>query len=394
MSIQFSKIRSIKPIGTLPTIDLEVDHPDHNFYCEGLVTSNSHSLSYATLAAQTVLVKYKYPQQFFTAVLKMAQYDPEPLLQVGIAHEELVDFGIQLLPPSLKTSKMDFSIEGRNIRYGLSSIKGVSSKTLEALVEFRGHEFANKIEVFSAAKECGISITVLGALIQAGAMGFEGCRTRMVLEAQAFNLLTEREKRNMSKICDSFDGDLLDGIAAVVEKQTLADDNKPIIKPSRFETFKKNFANYRAMYRQNKKHEKLAEWYYESQLLGYSHSKSLVECFEDRCGFLEPLRLLGDLPDRASFTSVALVTDLVRSKSKAGNKMMRMNLTDCDGSATMIFMDNARGAKLTEFSKDNNVKKGDIIQVKAAKSNDTFFVEAVTVIETPVFMKVGDVKKK
>jgi hypothetical protein len=48
---------------------------------------------------------------------------------------------------------MNFSIEGRNIRYGLSSIKGISEKSKERLKDFIDKKPTNKLEVFQAAKE-------------------------------------------------------------------------------------------------------------------------------------------------------------------------------------------------------------------------------------------------
>jgi DNA polymerase III alpha subunit len=50
--------------------------------------------------------------------------------------QELSNFGIKLLSPDLAKSKMDFSIEGKNIRFGLNSIKGVSEKSLKSLKRF------------------------------------------------------------------------------------------------------------------------------------------------------------------------------------------------------------------------------------------------------------------
>ena len=98
---------------------------------------------------------------------------------------------MEMLPPCLYKSDFDFTIENNNIRYGLNSIKGISLKSIQSLIDFRGIEFNNKYEVFLAAKQCGINISVLAALIQAGTMDHARTnRTRMVLEAQAFNLLT------------------------------------------------------------------------------------------------------------------------------------------------------------------------------------------------------------
>jgi len=230
--------------------------------------NKSHSFAYATLAAKTVYLKFNHPQEFFLSVLESAEFEPDPLQTISSVNQELPDFGIKLLPPDLFKSGLNFQIEGDDIRYGLNSIKGISLRSLRSLVSFRGNSFDNKYHAFVAAKECGINISVLAALIQAGTMDSNtDNRIRLVLEAQSFNLLTDREKRNLDKLGNKYNFDVLDSIADIVDKQVLGDDNRPIMKPSRFETFKKKFDNYRSIYNENKKHHKFTYWWYENSFL-------------------------------------------------------------------------------------------------------------------------------
>jgi DNA polymerase III alpha subunit len=65
---------------------------------------------------------------------------------------------------------MNFSKEGGNIRYGLSSIKGISEKSLDSLRRFQQEDNVTKFDLFLAAKQVGLNIGVLSALIQAGAL--------------------------------------------------------------------------------------------------------------------------------------------------------------------------------------------------------------------------------
>ena len=67
----------------------------------------------------------------------MTKHEPDPLSEINKIQVELDLFGIKLLPPHITKSKMDFHIEGENIRYGLVSIKGISDKTIEKLNNFR-----------------------------------------------------------------------------------------------------------------------------------------------------------------------------------------------------------------------------------------------------------------
>lgn len=357
--------------------------------------NKSHSFAYANLAAKTVYLKYKYPLEFFLSVLESSEFEPEPLKTVNSVNEELCDFGVSLLPPSLFKSDINFKIEDNDIRYGLNSIKGISLKALESLVEFRGIEFQNKYEVFSAAKQCGINISVIAALIQAGTMDDKtNNRSRLVLEAQAFNLLTDREKRNFVKIGERFGYDILNSIADVVEKKVLGDDNKPIISDKRFETFKKNFEKYRNIYNKNKSHEKFTNWWYENSLLGYSYSYSLQECFQDDYGTLISLKEASDLSNSDIYKTVCQVKDLFTRISTNGNKYMMIEVSDNTSSARLLLMDNQREEKLSNFLSNNKLKKEDIIIVNASKSDGgTSFINTIKVIDTKILMKLRDIKK-
>ena len=158
-------------------------------------------------------------------------------------------FGIQLLPPNLLKSKMNFSLEGEDIRYGLSSIKGISDKSLDALRRFRDEENTTKFDLFLAAKEAGLNIGVLSALIQAGALSDDSGvdRSKLVLEAQLFNILTDREKRNFIALAEKESLDLFEIFKMVTESCFLivVDDCSPLIKESRYNTLKKKYAPYK-----------------------------------------------------------------------------------------------------------------------------------------------------
>lgn len=392
---QTARIKRVKYIGKKDTLDFEVNSKDHNFYCEGLVTSNSHSFSYANLAAKTVYLKYKHPKEFFLSVLESAGSEPEPLLVVNHVNEELSDFGMELLPPCLFKSQIDFSIEDGGIRYGLNSIKGVSEKALEGLIEFRGMSFNNKYEVFLAAKEQKINISVLSALIQAGTMseGEKSTRSRTVLEAQSFNLLTDREKRNFCKIGEKFDYDILNSISKAVGDEMLGDDGRLIMPQRRFETFKKKFERFRDIYNENRKHEQFTHWWYENSLLGYSYSCLLKDCFEAEYGGLDTLKSVVGLPEGVSFRSVCQVKDFNTRISSNRNKYLLLEVSDNTASSRFMLMDQRDDPKLERFLSCNKLKKGDII-VASGRTGDggMSFLDKVTIVETKVFMKLRDLK--
>jgi len=389
MEIKESKIQSFKSVGKKVAYDLTIDSQFHNFYLNGLVTSNSHSHSYSVLAAKTVFLKYKYPQQFFCSILETAEFSPDPLSVVAEVNRELPDFGLKLLPPNLQRSKLSFTMEDEGIRYGLSSIKGISSNVQSALREFVKADPKNKYDVFIAAKQTGINIGVLSSLIYAGALGEEN-RAKIVLEAQCFNLLTDREKRNIYKLGEKYRFDLLGCIAEVAQGKTLGDDNKPIFKDSRFETFKKKFEPYKTLYFENKQHECLAAWWFEKTLLGYSYSHKLRDCFNQSGDLMMLKEVSEDRPE--SWRAVGQIDDFFVKTSKNDNRYAKILISDDSGTADLMFCDGKKEKKLTDFLDKSKLVKGSIILVKAQKSGDTNFVDSIRVVDTKIYTKIRDLK--
>ena len=164
-----------------------------------------------------------------------------------------------------------------NIRFGLTSIKGIAEKSIKKLESFKD-QYATKFEVFQGANEAGIGIGILSALIQAGALDgtFNKPRSYMVAEAQLWNLLTDREKRHAFEVGESKKYDLREVVSSM-NKEIKDEKGKQIIKDSRLDTIRRNFVPYREIYNKNKSNEDFANWYYENALLGYTHGKRLKE---------------------------------------------------------------------------------------------------------------------
>ena len=92
----------------------------------------------------------------------MTRFEPDPIAEISKIARELPKFNIKLLGPNLLRSEMDFSIEGDNLRFGLTSIKGISDKSIEKLEIFK-NKYSNKFEVFQGAGEAGIGVGILAA---------------------------------------------------------------------------------------------------------------------------------------------------------------------------------------------------------------------------------------
>ena len=357
--------------------------------------NKSHSRAYATLAAWTSYLKFNYPQQFFLSLLKMTKYEPAPQEEISSISKELSNFGIKLLSPDLAKSKMDFSIEGKNIRFGLNSIKGVSEKSLESLRDFRSSDTPTKYDIFLAAKQAGLNIGVLSALIQAGALESKGSnRSLMALEAQAFNLLTEREKRNFILLGEKYEYKLLNCISDAKNQSMVGDDGKPLMKESRFKTFKKKYDLYKSIYDKNKRYETFANWYFENELLGYSHSSRLKSCFTDLYKDLKDstdLELM-DLDEKGKF--IGVIEDSLKATSRNGNKYIKLQIADENGRYSAMLLNSRRGNFYDRYFEQNKKapSKKNIVVAYGRKAEDIVFLDSIRVMDEKIYMKMSEVK--
>jgi len=358
--------------------------------------NKSHAISYATLSAWTTYLKFKHPEQFFLSLLKMAQFEPNPQDEISKISRELSYFDINLLQPNLMKSQFDFTIDKNNIRFGLNNIKGVSEKSLKALSEFRDSENANKYDIFLSAKQAGLNIGVLSALIQAGALSEDETlsRPRLVLEAQAFNLLTDREKRNFIALGPKYNYDILESIHKAKKESLVGDDNKPLMKDSRFITFKKKYDKYKKIYEQNVKYEKFANWYFEKKLLGYSYSCRLKEVFEDEYNSIKDSLHYYAMESGERSKFIGVVEDGFRKTSSNGNQYIKVLLSDELGNFPAIMVDSRRKLTCTEYIESGNKipEKDNIVIVTGRKAEDVVFIDSMSIVDEKICMKLADLK--
>lgn len=403
-----STVKQFHKIGKQPSLDLEIDSPDHNFVADGLVVSNSHSIAYATLAVQTLYLKWNYPRQFFLALLKMSLMEPNPHEEIAKIVGELPYFGIKLLPPDLLKSEIDFSIEGKDIRFGFSAIKGVSDKALKNIQMIR-QPFSNKFEMFEIATQAGINIGVLSSMILAGVMDSvlnKRSRSYLALEAQTFNQLTDREKTNIIRLSKTQGDDLFALIKSCVANGTLDESGKlPIFKPTRwilmekgqnaFEnggTIQKKCAKYQEIYVRNSQHEQLANWYFEKELLGFSYSCNLFDILSKEQKVLKSIQYFRDEAKKdEKLYLCGTVKELSRSiAKKSGKDMLRFVLDDSGVSVRCLFCNN----HFAIWLKKNEVlpQDDDLVIVKGSKGDDAFFLNDISILNRKIYLKMRDLE--
>ncbi|HVR85813.1 MAG TPA: DNA polymerase III subunit alpha, partial [Planctomycetota bacterium] len=120
----WDRVASIESKGVVETYDLTVEG-DHNFVADGLIVHNSHSAAYGFISYQTAYLKSKWPVEYMAAGMSVAMGDTDKLASYI---EECRQLGIEVLPPDINTSNLDFTVTEKKIRFGLGAVKGAGEK--------------------------------------------------------------------------------------------------------------------------------------------------------------------------------------------------------------------------------------------------------------------------
>ncbi len=148
--------------------------------------NKSHSACYAYIAYQTAWLKAHYPVEYMAALLTTNRGNSDKIVQYT---EDSKHLGIKLLPPDVNESGAYFTVtKDKDIRYGLSAIKGVGDKAVESMEAERRengaysslYDFCERVDLHKLNKGS------IEALIKAG--GFDslgGHRSQYVAAVEA-----------------------------------------------------------------------------------------------------------------------------------------------------------------------------------------------------------------
>jgi DNA polymerase-3 subunit alpha len=96
--------------------------------------NKAHSTSYACVAYQTAWLKVHYPKEFMAALMSSEMSDSD---RIYVLLEECRRMKIDVLPPDVNESAVDFRVVEGRIRFGLKAVKNVGEGPALALVEER-----------------------------------------------------------------------------------------------------------------------------------------------------------------------------------------------------------------------------------------------------------------
>jgi len=150
-------------------------------YFAGYGFNKSHSAAYAFIAYQTAYLKANYPAEFMACLISLESANAD---KMAFYLQETKSLGIDIMPPDINASEINFSVKDGKIMFGLHGIKNAGLASLENIIAERNKkpfidlfDFCKRIDLRTSNKR------VIEHLIYAGAFdALPGNRAQQVAE--------------------------------------------------------------------------------------------------------------------------------------------------------------------------------------------------------------------
>ncbi|MBI3753659.1 MAG: DNA polymerase III subunit alpha [Deltaproteobacteria bacterium] len=171
--------------------------------------NKSHSAAYALIAYQTAYLKAHYPVEFMAALLTADMGNTDNVIKyIG----ECREMAIEILPPDVNESRMDFTVTSPSIplvegdrgriRFGLAAVKNVGSAAIDVILKARkdGGPFASIVDFCTKVDLRKVNRRVIESLIKCGAFDSLGAKRARLMasidKVMDISQATQREREN------------------------------------------------------------------------------------------------------------------------------------------------------------------------------------------------------
>jgi DNA polymerase-3 subunit alpha len=143
--------------------------------------NKSHAACYALIAYRTAWLRANHPKEYMAALISsvMNTKDKVPFY-VNACH----DLGIDVLPPDVNTSMIDFAVVEGKIRFGLNAVKNVGESACRSMVRAReeGGPFTSIWDFTERVDPQVVNKRALESLVKCGALDSTGSPRRGMLD--------------------------------------------------------------------------------------------------------------------------------------------------------------------------------------------------------------------
>ena len=280
--------------------------------------NKAHAFSYAVITCQMAYLKKHYPREFYSAIL--GSQDPATT-KFKDTLSEVKALGLHLATPDINRSEESFVIEGKAIRFPLSSIKGLGGQITNAILDERraNGPYQDIFDFAARNKKNGLSLTTLVKLIDAGALD-------TLFPSRASLRASANAAMSYSEMMFGEDG-----------QQVLLDLGVP--KPEIEKREDDEMTNLAAEY----------------EALGIMVSGSRLSFIEDKLKAANACTL-SEIPNKnGSFLTAGIIKSARAIITKTGKKMAFMELYDDLNEASFILFDEVFNMNVALLKTDNIV---------------------------------------
>jgi DNA polymerase III subunit alpha len=288
-----------------------------NFEATGDYSFNkSHAACYALIAYRTAWLKANHPVEYMAALISSVMNTKD---KVPFYVNQCHSMGIEVLPPDVNESAVDFTVVGNKIRFGLNAVKGVGKTAIEAVETARATgPFADIYDFCARVDTAVVNKRALEALVKCGAFDSTGHPRRGILEALPM-AVAEGDRLRKAKAIGQTDLFSLSGGSG--------QDDEPVVHHPPIST-------------QEFPREQLLQL--EKEALGLyvsSHPlEGLRRQLHDEVDV--PVGRLATSPDGAIVWTGGVITGFQRKAMKSGATMVVFRLEDVDGGCEVfVFAD-------------------------------------------------------
>jgi DNA polymerase-3 subunit alpha len=131
--------------------------------------NKSHAACYALIAYRTAWLRANHPREYMAALISSVMNTKDKVPFYVAACDEL---GIEVLPPDVNESQVDFAVVEGKIRFGLNAVKNMGEATCRAIVEAReeGGPFTSVGDLVSRVNAQLLNRRAVEALAKCGAL--------------------------------------------------------------------------------------------------------------------------------------------------------------------------------------------------------------------------------
>jgi len=281
--------------------------------------NKSHSTAYGAVTYQTAYLKAHYPVAYMAALLTVNAGAADKV-QRYISNCNAM--GIEVMPPDVNASRIDFTPTGERILFGLSAVRNLGDGAIRQLISERerGGSFRSLADLCDRLPSSALNRRGLESLIHCGALdALDPSGNRAQLMADLDLLLDWASSR--AKDRDSGQGNLFDLMAASTPEADGPADLSLAPKAS-------PVADYPPT-------EKLR---LEKELVGFYLSDHPLKQLTAPAKLLAPIGLgaLEDQPDKSKVSAIAMISELRQVTTRKGDRMAILQLEDLTGSCEAV----------------------------------------------------------